>query len=113
MTTIARCSTQEKPQFVVVGPRWLDGHKEMILACAEHGVRGVFCEKPLAPDLASCDAIVDACERSHVKLAMAFQTRYSPRYERIKRLIADGRDRRGPRSSAAGARKTAGAAART
>ena len=27
---------------------------------------------------------------SHVKLAMAFQTRYSPRYRRIKQLIAEG-----------------------
>lgn len=62
----------------------------MILACVEHGALGIFCEKPLAPDLASCDAIVDACERSHVKLAVAFQTRYSPRYERVKALIADG-----------------------
>lgn len=81
---------REKPQFVVVAPRWLDGHKDMILACAAQGVLGVFCEKPLAPDLAACDAIVAACERSHVKLALAFQTRYSPRYERIKALIAAG-----------------------
>ena len=66
---------REKPQFVVVAPRWLDGHKDMILACAGNGVLGIFCEKPLAPDLASCDAIVAACERSHVKLASAFQTR--------------------------------------
>ena len=81
---------KEKPQFVAVAPRWLDGHKDMILACVEQGVVGILCEKPLAPDLASCDAIVTACERSHVKLAMAFQTRYSPRYEAVKKLIADG-----------------------
>jgi len=81
---------EEKPEFVVVGPRWLDGHKEMILECADHGVRGVFCEKPLAPDLASCDAIVDACDRSHMKLAMAFQTRYSPKLAKIQKMIADG-----------------------
>ncbi len=81
---------RERPQLVVVGPRWLDPHKDMILACAENGVRGVFCEKPMAPDLASCDAIVDACDRTHMKLAMAFQTRYSPRYERVKALIAEG-----------------------
>ena len=62
----------------------------MILAAAEHGALGIFCEKPLAPDLAACDAIVDACDRSHVKLAMAFQTRVSPRYERIKAMIAEG-----------------------
>ena len=93
---------REKPQFVVVAPRWLDGHKDMILACAEHGVLGIFCEKPLAPDLASCDAIIAACERSHVKLASAFQTRYSPRYERVKALIAAGSDRRGARAPRAG-----------
>ena len=81
---------KEKPQFVAVAPRWLDGHKDMILACVERGVVGILCEKPMALDLASCDAIVTACERSHVKLAMAFQTRYSPRYEAIKKLIADG-----------------------
>jgi predicted dehydrogenase len=81
---------RERPQVVVVGPRWLDGHKDMVLECAENGVLGVLCEKPLALDLASCDAIVEACDRSHLKLAMAFQTRYSPRYERVKSLIAEG-----------------------
>jgi predicted dehydrogenase len=81
---------REKPHFVVIGPRWLDCHKDMILACAESGVLGVFCEKPLAPDLASCDAIVDACDRFHMKLAMAFQTRYSPRYEMVKSLVSTG-----------------------
>lgn len=81
---------KEKPHFVSVAPRWLDGHKDMVLACAENGVLGIFCEKPLAPDLASCDAIVSACDRSHVKLAMAFQTRYSPRYAAVKKLVADG-----------------------
>jgi predicted dehydrogenase len=80
---------REEPQFVAVAPRWIDGHREMILACAERGAH-VFCEKPMAPTLADCDAIVTACERSHIKLAVAFQTRYSPRYERVKELIAGG-----------------------
>lgn len=80
---------REKPQFVAVAPRWIDEHRAMILACAERGIH-VLCEKPLAPTLADCDAIVAACERTHTKLAIAFQTRYSPRYERIKELIAGG-----------------------
>jgi predicted dehydrogenase len=80
---------KEKPQFVAVAPRWVDGHREMIVACAERGIH-VFCEKPLAPNLADADAIVNACERAHVKLAVAFQTRYGPRYERVKELIAAG-----------------------
>lgn len=80
----------ERPPFVVVAPRWIDGHADMILAAIEHGALAIFCEKPMAPDLAACDAIVDACARAHVKLAMAFQTRYSPRFDRVRELIADG-----------------------
>jgi predicted dehydrogenase len=80
---------REKPQFVAVAPRWVDGHKAMILDCAERGIH-MFCEKPMARDVAECDAIVAACERSHVKLAIAFQTRYGPRYERAKGLIRSG-----------------------
>lgn len=81
---------KERPAFVSVAPRWLDPHRDMIEACAEYGVRGVFCEKPLAPTLADCDAIVAACERSHMQVAIAFQTRYSPIYDQVKKLIADG-----------------------
>jgi predicted dehydrogenase len=80
---------REKLHFVAVAPRWIDGHRDMIVACAEGGAN-VFCEKPLAPTLADCDAIVAACERSHVKLAIAFQTRYSQRFERVRELIAAG-----------------------
>ena len=102
---------REKPQIVVIGPRWVDAHKEMILACAERGIH-MFCEKPMARDVAECDAIVAACERSHVKLAMAFQTRYGPRDECAKELIGSGvigevLEVRG------GARKIAAAEART
>jgi predicted dehydrogenase len=61
----------------------------MILACAERGIH-MFCEKPMARDIAECDAIVTACERAHVKLAIAFQTRYGPRYERARELIRSG-----------------------
>lgn len=80
---------KEKPQFVAVAPRWVDCHQEMVTACAERGIH-VFCEKPLAPNLAVADAIVNACERAHTKLAVAYQTRYSPRYARVKEMIASG-----------------------
>ncbi len=80
---------REKPEFVAVAPRWVDCHEAMILACVERGIH-VFSEKPLAPDLAGADAIVSACERAHVKLAIAFQSRYGPRYERVRELIVSG-----------------------
>lgn len=79
-----------KPDVVSVAARWIDRHHEFVLACAERGVH-VYLEKPFCRTLAEADEIVAACERSHVKLAIAHQTRYSPKLEVVKRLIAEGK----------------------
>src|SRR5262249_48167940 len=67
----------EKPDIVSVAPRWLDPHHDMVLACAEAHA-SMFLEKPMARTLAEADAMLAACERSHVKLAIAHQMRLSP-----------------------------------
>jgi predicted dehydrogenase len=81
---------KERPQIVSVADRFLDQHKDMVVACARAGA-SVFLEKPMARTLAEADEMVTACERHHVKLAIAHQTRYSPRLQRIRELIDDGR----------------------
>jgi predicted dehydrogenase len=81
---------KERPQIVSVADRFLDQHRDMVVACAEAGA-SVFLEKPMCRTLAEADEVVAACEKCHVKLAIAHQTRYSPRLQRIKEMIADGR----------------------
>jgi predicted dehydrogenase len=81
---------KERPQIVSVAPRWLDCHRDMVVACAEAGAH-IFLEKPMCRTLAEADEMITACERHHVKLAIAHQTRYSPRVQRIRDLIAEGR----------------------
>ncbi len=81
---------KERPQIVSVADRWLDRHREMVIACAEHGA-SIFLEKPFCRTLEEADAMVATCERHHVKLAIAHQTRYSPRVRRVQELIAQGR----------------------
>lgn len=81
---------KERPQIVSVADRWPDCHRDMVVACAEAGAN-IFLEKPMARTLAEADAMVEACERHHVKLAIAHQTRYSPRVQRVQELIAAGR----------------------
>jgi predicted dehydrogenase len=80
---------KERPEFVSVAPRWPDHHRDMVLACARAGAH-IFLEKPMARTLAEADEMIAQCEIRHVKLAIAHQTRYSPRVERIRELIADG-----------------------
>jgi predicted dehydrogenase len=81
----------EKPDLVSIAPRWLNCHRDMLLACAEAGVRGVLIEKPLCRTLAEADEMVDACRQTGMKAAVCHQTRYSPRLKVVRDLIADGR----------------------
>jgi predicted dehydrogenase len=81
---------KERPNIVSVCPRWLDAHRQLVVACAEHGA-SIFLEKPLCRTLEEADDMVAACERHHVKVALAHQTRYSPRLAHVKRLVAEGR----------------------
>jgi predicted dehydrogenase len=81
---------KERPDIVSVAPRWLDCHRDMVVACAEARA-SVFMEKPMCRTLAEADEMVAACERHHVKLAIAHQTRYSPRLERVRELIGSPR----------------------
>lgn len=79
-----------RPDIVAVAPRWIDQHAEMVIAACEHGAH-VYMEKPMCPTLAEADEMVAACERTHVKLAIAHQTRYSPKLARVKELIDSGK----------------------
>jgi predicted dehydrogenase len=84
-----RMLDKERPQIVSVAPRWLDCHRDMVLACAESGCH-VFLEKPMCQTLEQADEMVAALEKKNLKLAIAHQTRYSPTIGHALRLIADG-----------------------
>ena len=79
-----------KPDIVSICPRWLDQHRDMVLAAAERGIH-VYMEKPMGRSLAEADEMVAACEKTNVKLAIAFQTRYSPTLPVIRDMIEDGK----------------------
>ena len=78
---------KERPDIVAICPRWTDQHREMALACAEHGAH-MYMEKPFCRDLAEADEIIRACEMRHLKIAVAHIARYSPQLQVVKDLIA-------------------------
>jgi predicted dehydrogenase len=81
---------ETRPDIVAVCPRFVDEHQAMVLAAVERGMH-VLCEKPLCRTLAEADDIVRACEMTHARLAVAHQTRYSPKLKAVQRLIEEGR----------------------
>jgi predicted dehydrogenase len=84
-----RMLEKERPQVVSVGPRWVDCHRDMVLACAEFGCH-VFLEKPMCQSLDQADEMIAAMEKRNLKLAIAHQSRYSPALKHVRRAIADG-----------------------
>ncbi|MEZ6032821.1 MAG: Gfo/Idh/MocA family oxidoreductase [Planctomycetaceae bacterium] len=73
-----RMLTEVRPEIVVVSPRHVDQHRDMIIAAAESGARGIYCEKPFCRTPAEADEIVAACQRSGTRLALAHRNRYHP-----------------------------------
>lgn len=73
-----RMLTEVRPEIVVVSPRHVDQHRDMIIAAAESGARGIYCEKPFCRTPAEADEIVAACQRSEIRLALAHRNRYHP-----------------------------------
>lgn len=78
-----------KPDVVAICPRWIDEHCSMVLAAAERGCH-IYMEKPMCRDLVEADQMVEACRKNNVKLALAHQTRYSPRLRVVRHMIEDG-----------------------
>jgi predicted dehydrogenase len=81
---------EEDLDLVSIGPRWVDCHEEMVLACADAGCH-IYCEKPLAASLDSADRMVSAARAAGVKLAVAHQGVYLPQVVQVKRLLDGGR----------------------
>ncbi|MEC9096483.1 MAG: Gfo/Idh/MocA family oxidoreductase [Planctomycetota bacterium] len=80
----------EQLDIVAICPRWLDQHRDMVLAAAEKGLH-IYMEKPFCRTLEEADQMVAVCQTNKVKLAIAHQTRYSPTLRVIRELIEDGR----------------------
>jgi myo-inositol 2-dehydrogenase / D-chiro-inositol 1-dehydrogenase len=64
-------------------------HAPLIIAAAQAG-KDVFCEKPIALDLETTDAAIDAVGRAGVRLQVGFQRRFDKGYRKAKEMIDAG-----------------------
>lgn len=81
---------QAEPLDIVVVATPPEYHPEIVIAAAESGAKGIFCEKPMALSLGECDAMLEACERRGVKLLVDFTNRWTTQYAAIQQLITSG-----------------------
>jgi len=65
-------------------------HPEIVEAACAAGVKGIFCEKPMALDLDGCDRIVAAAAARGVKVVVNCTRRFDGRYESVRRIVERG-----------------------
>lgn len=63
-------------------------HAEFCIRAAQAG-KHVICEKPMAISVAECGAIIQACNRAGVKLAVGYRMQSDPYTNEIKRLVRE------------------------
>jgi len=66
-----------------------DTHAQMITEAAAAG-KHIFCEKPIALDLAHIDRALEAVEKAGVKLQIGFNRRFDANHRRVRRAVEEG-----------------------
>ncbi len=80
---------ETRPDVVYVGSSHTN-HLGDALACLNAGIP-VLCEKPLTPDLATTDRMIEAARDNGVFLMEAMWMRFQPAWMLLESLVAEGR----------------------
>lgn len=84
-----RLLREEQPDIVSIATQ-APLHAEMVIAAAEAGVKGIYCEKAMATSLAECDAMIAACRKRGAVLIINHQRRWEARYRALKKIVDEG-----------------------
>jgi UDP-N-acetyl-2-amino-2-deoxyglucuronate dehydrogenase len=79
----------ERPDIVSIATH-PGSHAEIVESAVRNGARAIFCEKPMALDLADCDRIIDACKSHGVLLSVNHSRRWYPIFQHTRELIRQG-----------------------
>lgn len=79
----------EQPDIVSIATRPAT-HAEMTVFAAEHGVKAIYCEKPLCGSMEEADAMMEACETHGVRFNYGTQRRYMPLFRAFRHIIDTG-----------------------
>ena len=71
--------------YVVLPPSM---HREFVVRAAKAG-KHVFCEKPMAPSVADCEAMISACKTNKVKLAIGYRCQHDPNIQAYMKVAKE------------------------
>jgi predicted dehydrogenase len=78
-----------KPDVVIIGTSTTT-HASLTTLAVESGVKGVYCEKPMATNMKDARAMVEICKTHNVALAIGHLRRVCPDLVAAREVIASG-----------------------
>jgi len=69
---------------------WTRYHREIVCNASKAGIKGIYCEKPIAGTVEDACEMVKSCLENDVRLLIGHERRYHPNFKRAKELISKG-----------------------
>ena len=89
-TDFKKMIIEQSPEIVTIATRTA-GRTDIIHFAANHGVKGIFIEKPLATNLRDAKKSMRAVRENNVALGYGTSRRYMPVYRQAKKIVESGR----------------------
>ena len=70
---------------------WTSLHASITIEAAKAGVKGIFCEKPIAINLIEAKKMVEACKHHNIPLVINHERRWDANYQQARKLILAGK----------------------
>ncbi len=70
---------------------WTELHHSMVLAAVKAGVKGIFCEKPIALNLDQAKQMVRLCKQKRIAFSINHERRWEPYHMLARNLILKGK----------------------
>ena len=68
----------------------VSANPEVVIACAEAGVRAIFSEKPIAASLQEADRMVEVCRSRGIPFASGDSWRNLPQFRQFRSMVDRG-----------------------
>jgi predicted dehydrogenase len=88
-TDVSVMLAEQKPDVVCIATPNTT-HKALTLQAADAGVRGIYCEKPMAANLADARMMADICKSKGIPLVIGHQRRMLTEFRKMRELMEAG-----------------------
>jgi len=87
--SLANLLARNDIQAVIITTPEMVHREQTVLAAAAR--KHVLVEKPMAPDVAQCDDMIESCERAGVKLMVVQSQRFRGAHQNLRQVLDEGR----------------------